>query len=418
MELKRVVVTGLGAITPIGNTAKDFWKGLINGKNGAGEITRFDSSMYKTHFACEVKGYDPCDFFEKKDVRKYDRFAQFGMVAADQAIKDARLNPVNTNYDEVGVFITSGIGGVNNFFNELMEFVDGGREPRFNPYFIPKMIVNMTGGLVSIKYGFHGPNFATVSACASSAHAIIDAANYIRYGKASVIIAGGSEAAIGECGVGGFNSMHALSLRNDDPLTASRPFDKGRDGFVMGEGGGCIVLEELDHALARDAKIYGELVGCGASADGYHITAPHPEGYGAALSMNRALEDAGLRPEEVDHINAHGTSTPVGDQAEALAIQKVFGEHAYGISINSTKSMTGHLLGGAGVVEAIATILALKHGIVPPTINHFEDDPNIDSRLDFTFGKAKKRDIKVALSNAFGFGGQNASIIFKKYTAE
>ena len=415
MESKRVVVTGLGAITPIGNTVKDFWEGLVNGKNGAGEITRFDSTLFKTHFACEVKGYNPDDFFDKKTARKYDLFAHFDLVAADEAIADSGISPENTDFDEVAVLITSGIGGVNHFFSEVMEYAQGDGTPRFSPFFIPKMIVNMPAGVVSIKYGFRGPNYSTVSACASSAHAIIDAFDYVRYGKGEVVIAGGAGAAIGECGIGGFNSMHALSTRNDDYMTASRPFDLNRDGFVMGEGAGCLVLEEYEHAIARGAKIYAEVVGGGASADAYHITAPHPEGIGGIMSMQRALKDAGIQPEAIDHINTHGTSTPVGDLAEPLAITKVFGEHAYDISINSTKSMTGHLLGGAGAVEAIACVLALKHGIVPPTINHFDDDPNIDPRLDFTFHKAKKRDIQYALSNSFGFGGQNATLIFKKY---
>ncbi len=415
MESKRVVVTGLGAITPIGNTVKDFWEGLVNGKNGACEITRFDSTLYKTHFACEVKGYNPDDFFDKKTARKYDLFAQFDIVAADEAIADSGITPENTDFDNVGVLLTSGIGGVNHFFNEMKEFFQGDGTPRFSPFLITKMIANMPGGVISIKYGFCGPNFATVSACASSAHAIMEAFNFIRYGKCDVVIAGGAGAAIGECGIGGFNSMHALSTRNDDFMTASRPFDLNRDGFVMGEGAGSIVLEEYEHAKARGAKIYAELVGGGASADAYHITAPHPEGKGGILSMRRALKDAEITPEAIDHINTHGTSTPAGDLAEPIAIKEVFGEHAYNISINSTKSMTGHLLGGAGAVEAIASILALKNGIIPPTINHFDDDPQIDSRLDFTFNKACKRDIHYALSNSFGFGGQNATLIFKKF---
>ena len=415
MESKRVVVTGLGAITPIGNTVKDFWEGLVNGKSGAGEITRFDSSLYKTHFACEVKGYDPDDFFDKKTARKYDLFAQFDIVAANEAIADSGINPENTNYDEVGVLITSGIGGVNHLYEEIKEHVQTGLVPRFSPFLITKMIVNMPAGVISINYGFRGPNFATVSACASSTHATILAYDYIRWGKSKVIVTGGAGAAIGQLGIGGFNAMKALSTRNDDPMTASRPFDLSRDGFVMGEGAGCLILEEYEHAKARGAKIYAEVVGSGESADAYHITAPHPEGSGGVLSMQRALKDAGLAPEAIDHINTHGTSTPMGDLAETLAIQKVFGEHAYNISINSTKSMTGHLLGGAGAVEAIATILALKNGIIPPTINHFDDDPQIDPRLDFTFNKAKKRDVHYGLTNSFGFGGQNASLIFKKF---
>ena len=416
MESKRVVVTGLGAITPIGNTVKDFWEGLVSGKNGAGEITRFDSALYKTHFACEVKGYNPDDFFDKKTARKYDLFAQFDIVAADEAIADSGITPENTDYDDVGVLLTSGIGGVSHFFNEMKEFfLNGDGTPRFSPFLITKMIANMPGGVVSIKYGFRGPNFATVSACASSAHAVMSAFDIIRYGRSKVVIAGGAGAAIGECGIGGFNAMKALSTRNDDPLTASRPFDLNRDGFVMGEGAGSLVLEEYEHAVARGAKIYAEVVGAGASADAYHITAPHPDGKGGILSMQRALDDAGLAPEAIDHINTHGTSTPVGDVAEPIAIKAVFGEHAYDISINSTKSMTGHLLGGAGAIEAVASILALKHGIIPPTINHFDDDPQIDSRLDFTFNKARHREIRYALSNSFGFGGQNATLIFKKY---
>ena len=415
MESKRVVVTGLGAITPIGNTVKDFWEGLVNGKNGAGEITRFDSALYKTHFACEVKDYDPEQYFEKKNVRKYDQFAQFALIAADEAVADSGISAENCDLDEVGVMMTSGIGGVNHLYNEVMEHAQGDGTPRFGPFLITKMIVNMPGGVVSIKYGFRGPNFATVSACASSTHAIIEAFNYIRLGKCQAVVAGGAGAAIGQLGIGGFNAMKALSTRNDDPLTASRPFDLNRDGFVMGEGAGSLVLEEYEHAIARGAKIYAEVVGGGESADAYHITAPHPEGDGGVLSMQRALKDGGLNPDVIDHINAHGTSTPMGDLAEVLAIQKVFGDHAYDISINSTKSMTGHLLGGAGAVEAIASVLALKNGIIPPTINHFDDDPNIDSRFDFTFNKARKRDIHYALSNSFGFGGQNATLIFKKY---
>lgn len=415
MESKRVVVTGLGAITPIGNTVKDFWEGLVNGKNGAGEITRFDSALYKTHFACEVKGYDPENYFEKKEVRKYDYFAQFALIAADEAVADAGISAENCDLNEVGVMMTSGIGGVNHLFNEVMDYAQTDLTPRFSPFLITKMIVNMPGGVISIKYGFRGPNFATVSACASSTHAIIEAFNYIRFGKCQAVVAGGAGAAIGQLGIGGFNSMKALSTRNDDPMTASRPFDLNRDGFVMGEGAGSLVLEEYEHAIARGAKIYAEVVGGGESADAYHITAPHPEGEGGLLSMQRALKDAEISPDAIDHINAHGTSTPMGDLAEVLAIQKVFGDHAYDISINSTKSMTGHLLGGAGAVEAIASVLALKNGIIPPTINHFDDDPNIDSRFDFTFNKARKRDIHYALSNSFGFGGQNATLIFKKY---
>ena len=416
MESKRVVVTGLGAITPIGNTVKDFWKGLTSGKNGVAEITRFDHTNYKTHFAAEVKDYDPENYFDKKDVRKYDLYAQFDLIAAEEAIENAHLTPINTDFDEVGVVITSGIGGVTHFYNEVSEMAKGDGIPRLSPYYIPKMILNIPAGMISIRHGFRGPNFATVSACASSSHAIASAFDLIRYGKAVAVVAGGAEAGICEAGIGGFNAMHALSLRNDDPQTASRPFDKGRDGFVMGEGGGCVVLEELEHALKRGADIYAELVGVGMSGDAYHITAPHPEGYGACLSMERALKDAGVAPTEIGHINTHGTSTPQGDLAEVGAIKKLFGEHARNISLNSTKSMTGHLLGGTGAVEAIATIMALQEGIIPPTINHFEDDPNIDPELDFTFNKARKRELRYAMSNAFGFGGQNTSLLFKKYT--
>ena len=415
MESKRVVVTGLGAITPIGNTVKDFWEGLVKGKNGAGEITRFDSALYKTHFACEVKDYNPDDFFDKKTARKYDLFAQFALIAADEAIADSGINADNTDFDDVGVIMTSGIGGINNLYNELMEYAQTDLTPRFSPFLITKMIVNMPGGVISIKYGFRGPNYATVSACASSTHAVIDAFNLIRYGTCTTMVAGGAGAAIGQLGVGGFNAMKALSTRNDDLLTASRPFDLGRDGFVMGEGAGCLVLEEYEHAVKRGATIYAEIVGGGASADAYHITAPHPEGIGGALCMQRALRNAGISPDAIDHINTHGTSTPMGDIAETLAIKEVFGEHAYDISINSTKSMTGHLLGGAGAIEAIASVLALRNGIVPPTINHFDDDPNIDPRLDFTFNHARQRELHFALSNSFGFGGQNASLIFKKH---
>lgn len=415
MELKRVVVTGLGAITPIGNNLKSYWEGLINGVSGAANITRFDASKFKTQFACEVKGFDPLQFFDRKDVRKYDLFAQFGIVASDEAIADSGITPENTDYDEVGVIWSSGIGGLMTFHEEVSSFVSGDGSPRFNPFFIPKMIADITAGHISIRHGFHGPNFATVSACASSANSLIDAFNYIRLGKAKAIIAGGSEAAISPAGIGGFNSMHALSTRNDDPKTASRPFDKDRDGFVVGEGGGGIVLEEMEHALRRGAKIYAEFVGGGLSGDAYHMTSPHPEGYGAYLSMKRAIEDAGIKPEEVDHINTHGTSTPLGDIVEPQAIVKLFGEYAYNININSTKSMTGHLLGGTGVIEGIASIMAIQEGIVPPTINHFTDDPEI-SKLNFTFGKAQKREVRIALSNTFGFGGHNASIILKKFS--
>lgn len=415
MELKRVVVTGLGAITPIGDNVSDYWDSLVNGVSGAADITRFDTSKFKTHFACEVKNYDWTKYFDRKEVRKYDLFAQFGMISADQAIADSGLSKENADFDQVGVIWSSGIGGLSTLYEEVVSFVSGDGTPRFNPFFIPKMIADITAGHISIKYGFRGPNFATVSACASSANALIDALMYIRLGKAVAFVAGGSEAAISESGVGGFNGMHAISTRNDDPKTASRPFDKDRDGFVMGEGGGGMVFEELEHALARGAKIYAEVIGGGLSADANHMTSPHPEGYGAYLSMKRALEDAGLKPEEIQHINTHGTSTPLGDISEPQAIVKLFGEHAYNISINSTKSMTGHLLGGAGVVEAIATVLAINNNLVPPTINHFTDDPEIDPKLDFTFNKARHREVTTALSNTFGFGGHNASIIFRKF---
>ncbi len=415
MELKRVVVTGLGAITPIGNIVPEYWDSLKKGVSGAADITRFDHSRFKTHFACEVKGYDWKNYFDRKDVRKYDLFAQFGLIAADEAIADSGMNPENTDFNEVGVIWSSGIGGLATFFEEVASFARGDGTPRFNPFFIPKMIADITAGHISIKHGFRGPNFATVSACASSANALIDAFNYIRLGQAVAIITGGSEASVNEAGVGGFNAMHAISTRNDDPATASRPFDKDRDGFVIGEGGGGIMLEELEHAQKRGAKIYAEFVGGGLSGDANHMTSPHPEGLGAMLSMKRALEDAGLKPEDIDHINTHGTSTPLGDISEPKAIVTLFGQHAYNISINSTKSMTGHLLGGAGVVEAIATIMAVQNSFVPPTINHFTDDPEIDNKLDFTYHTGREREINAALSNTFGFGGHNASMVLKKF---
>jgi 3-oxoacyl-[acyl-carrier-protein] synthase II len=415
MELKRVVITGLGAITPIGNTVPAYWDSLVKGVNGAADITRFDTSKFKTRFACEVKNYDSKDYFDRKDVRKYDLYAQFGLIAADEAVTDSGLSSENTDLDEVGVIWSSGIGGLITFSEEITAFATGDGTPRFNPFFIPKMIADITAGHISIKYGFRGPNFATVSACASSANSLVDAFNYIRLGKAVAFIAGGSEAAVTQAGVGGFNAMHALSTRNDDPKTASRPFDNDRDGFVIGEGGGGIVLEEMEHALQRGAKIYAEIVGGGLSADAHHMTSPHPEGFGAFLSMKRALADAGMQPEDIIHVNTHGTSTPQGDIAEPKAIVKLFGDHAYKISINSTKSMTGHLLGGAGVIESVATILAVQNDIIPPTINHFTDDPEIDSKLDFTYGTARKRIVNAAVSNTFGFGGHNASLIFKKF---
>ena len=417
MDLKRVVVTGLGALTPIGNTVEDYWKSLINGVSGAGPITRFDASKFKTRFACEVKGFNAESFFDRKDVRKYDAYSHYGIVCADEAVRDAGFDLTKENTDRFGVIWASGIGGLDTFHTEVAAFVKGDGTPRFNPFFIPKMIADITAGHISIKYGFRGPNFAIVSACASSANAILDSYNYIRLGKADVFITGGSEAAINPAGVGGFNAMHALSTRNDDPATASRPYDKDRDGFVIGEGAGGMVLEELTHALARGAKIYGEVAGAGLSGDAFHMTQPHPEGLGAIISMKTALEDAGMKKEEIDHINTHGTSTPLGDIIEPKAILAVFGEHSYKININSTKSMTGHLLGAAGAIEAIAALLAVKNDLIPPTINHFTDDPEIDNKLNFTFNKAHARIVNTALTNAFGFGGHNASIIFKKFKA-
>jgi len=416
VKLRRVVVTGLGAITPIGSSVNELWENLIKGVSGAGKITRFDGSKFKTQFACQVKDFNPENYFDRKEVRKYDLFSHFGIVCADQAIKDAGLDVNNVDTDRVGVIWASGIGGLDTLINEVSGWLKGDGIPRFNPFFIPKMISDICAGHISMKYGYRGPNFATVSACASSANGLVDALNYIRLGKAEVFVTGGSEAAITPAGIGGFNAMHALSTRNDDPVTASRPFDKDRDGFVMGEGAGSLIFEELDHALARGAKIYGEVVGGGLSADAYHMTAPHPDGLGAILSMTNALKDAGLPKEAIDHINTHGTSTPAGDIAEPKAIISVFGEHAYKLNINSTKSMTGHLLGAAGAVEAIAALLAVQNDIIPPTINHFTDDPEIDSHLNFTFNKAQKRIVTYALSNTFGFGGHNATVIFKKFT--
>ena len=414
MELRRVVVTGLGAVTPLGNTVPELWNGLLNGVSGAEMITRFDTSKFKTKFACVVKGFNALDHFDRKEARKYDLYAQFGLVAAQEAITDAGIDAEGIDGDRIGVIWAAGIGGIGTFVKEVMDFAKGDGTPRFNPFFIPKMIADITAGHISIKNGFRGPNFATVSACASSANAMVDAYNYIRLGKANAFVVGGSEAAINPAGVGGFNAMHAISTRNDDPKTGSRPFDVDRDGFVMAEGGAGLIFEELEHALARGAKIYAEVAGGGLSADAYHMTSPHPEGYGAMLAMKAALEDAEMQKEEIDHINTHGTSTPQGDISEPLAIKSTFGEHAYKISINSTKSMTGHLLGAAGAVEGVASVLTVKNNIVPPTINHFNLDPNIDDKLDFTFGKAKKRIVNAALSNTFGFGGHNASIIFKK----
>ena len=416
MELKRVVVTGLGAITPLGNTLAETWEGLINGKSGAGPITHFDASKFKTHFACEVKGFDPLEVMDRKEARKCDRYSLLALKAAQDAVTDSGLDIEKENLDRIGVIFSAGIGGIKTFEDELRGY-DEERGPRFNPFFIPKMIADIAAGHISMKYGFRGPNFATVSACASSTNAISDAFNYIRLGKANAIVTGGAEAAISVGGVGGFNAMNALSTRNESPETASRPFSASRDGFVMGEGSACLVLEEMEHALARGAKIYGEIVGAGMSADAYHLTASHPEGLGAKLVMKNALEDAEMKPEEIDYINVHGTSTPVGDISEAKAILDVFGEHAYKLNISSTKSMTGHLLGAAGALEAIACIMAVKEDIVPPTINHEEgdNDPEIDYNLNFTFNKAQKRTVNAALSNTFGFGGHNASMIVKKF---
>ena len=414
MELKRVVVTGFGAITPIGNNAQEYWENLVKGVSGAAPITLFDSTNFKTKFACEVKNFNPLDHFEKKEAKKMDRNTQLGVVAAREAVSHSRIIEDQVDKNRVGVIWGSGIGGLETFETEVLGWAKSEGIPRFNPFFIPKMIADITPGHVSMEYGFHGPNYTTVSACASSTNALIDAKMLLQLGKADVIVCGGSEAAVTASGMGGFNSMMALSTRNDDYKTASRPFDKDRDGFVLGEGAGCIVLEEYEHAKKRGATIYAELAGGGLSADAYHMTAPHPEGLGAYLVMKNCLEDAGLTPNEVDHINMHGTSTPLGDIAESNAIVKLLGEHAFDIQINSTKSMTGHLLGAAGVIEAIAALGTILHGIVPPTINHFTDDENIDSRLDFTFNHAVKKDIKIAMSNTFGFGGHNACVLFKK----
>jgi 3-oxoacyl-[acyl-carrier-protein] synthase II len=414
MDFKRVVITGVGALTPIGNTCQDYWEGLKAGKSGAALITRFDATLFKTKFACEVKGFDIGNFMDRKEARKMDPFAQFAMVVADEAIKDSNLPLTELDPDRAGVIWGSGIGGLLTFQEEVKSYARGDGTPRFNPFFIPKMIADLSAGHISIKYGFRGPNFVTVSACASSTNAIYDAFTYIRLGKADVIISGGSEAAVCEAGVGGFNAMRALSERNDSPETASRPYDKDRDGFVLGEGAGGLILEEYEHAKRRGAKIYAEIIGGGMSADAYHITAPHPEGAGIIKVMENALSEADIAPDQVDYINTHGTSTPLGDLGEIKAIQKVFGEHAYKMSISSTKSMTGHLLGAAGAIEVLACILAIKEGIIPPTINHFTDDPGLDSRLNLTFNKAQKKEVKVALSNTFGFGGHNASIILKK----
>lgn len=416
MELKRVVVTGLGALTPVGNNTSETWESLQKGVSGAGPITQFDASKFKTQFACEVKGFDPLQYFDRKEVRKYDRYAQLSLVAATEAVTDSALDLEKEDLNRIGVIFAAGIGGIRSFEDEVRDY-DPERGPRFNPFFIPKIIADIAAGHISMKYGFRGPNFATVSACASSTNAIADAFNYIRLGKANVIVAGGAEAAIAIVGVGGFNAMNALSTRNDSPQTASRPFSQSRDGFVIGEGAACLVLEEMEHALARGAKIYAEVAGAGLSADAHHLTASHPEGLGAKLVMLNALEDAEMKPEEIDYINVHGTSTPVGDISEVKAIKDVFGEHAYKLNISSTKSMTGHLLGAAGALEATAAVLAVRDDIVPPTINHADgdDDPEIDYKLNFTFNKAQKRVVRAALSNTFGFGGHNASVIVKKF---
>jgi 3-oxoacyl-[acyl-carrier-protein] synthase II len=414
MELKRVVVTGLGALTPIGNNIQEFWNGLINGVSGAAPITYFDTTHFKTKFACELKNFNVEDFLDRKEARKMDRYAQYAMVSAEEAVNDAHFNFEKLDKDRVGVIWGSGIGGLETFQQEVMEFTLGNGMPKFNPFFIPKMIADIAGGHISIKYGFRGPNFTTVSACASSTNAMIDAFNYIRLGHADVMVTGGSEAAVTIAGMGGFNAMHALSTRNDDPKTASRPMDKDRDGFVLGEGAGALILEEYEHAVSRGATIYCEVGGGGMSADAHHITAPHPEGLGAKNVMINCLRDAGLKPTDVDGVNMHGTSTPLGDIAESKAILHVFGEHAYTMNLNSTKSMTGHLLGAAGAIETISCILAMKYGIVPPTINHFTDDENIDPKLNFTFNKAQKREMKVVMSNTFGFGGHNACVLIKK----
>lgn len=415
MELKRVVVTGLGALTPIGNTLEEYWEGLMSGKSGAAPITHFDASKFRTQFACELKNFEVKDFLDRKEARKLDNFSQYAMVSAMEAMADSALIESNPDLDRIGVIWGSGIGGIKTFEDETADFVKGDGSPKINPFFIPKMIADIAAGHISIRYGLRGPNYVTVSACASSTNAIIDAFNIIRLGSADAIVTGGSEAAVTHMGVGGFTAMRALSMRNDDPQTASRPFDKDRDGFVLGEGAGALILEEYEHAKKRGAKIYAEIAGAGMSSDAYHITAPHPDGVGARNVMREALRSANLNPEDVDYINVHGTSTPLGDIAETKAIKEVFGEHAYNLNISSTKSMTGHLLGAAGAIEAIASILAVKHDIVPPTINHFTDDPDLDNKLNFTFDKPQKRVVNVALSNTFGFGGHNTSALFKKF---
>jgi 3-oxoacyl-[acyl-carrier-protein] synthase II len=413
MEFKRVVITGVGTVNPLGNTVTEFWENLKNGVSGAAPITRFDASRHKTRFACEVKNFNVEQYMERKEARKFDLYTQYAMVTAAQAIEDSGLDHENIDHDRAGVIWGAGIGGLQTFFEETRSFQE--ENPRFSPFFIPKMIANIAGGLISIRYHFRGPNFTTVSACASASHAMIEAFNLIRMGKADVMITGGSEAAVNEAGVAGFNSMRALSTRNDDPKTASRPFDKDRDGFVIGEGSAAFIMEEYEYAVRRGAKIYAEMVGGGMSADAFHMTAPDPDGRGASLVMKWAIEDAGLKPEDVDYINVHGTSTPLGDIAEPKAILKTFGEHAFKVSISATKSMTGHLLGAAGAVEGLASILAIQNNIIPPTINHYTDDPEIDSRFDFTFNVAKEREVNIAISNTFGFGGHNATVVFKKF---
>jgi 3-oxoacyl-[acyl-carrier-protein] synthase II len=417
MQLKRVVVTGIGSLTPIGNNTPDYWNALLNGVSGANAITLFDASKFKTRFACELKGFDALQYLEKKEARKVDRYTQIALAASDEAVKDAGIDKQTMNPDRIGVVFASGIGGLITFQEEVINFAKGDGTPRFNPFFIPKMILDIAAGHISMRHGFRGPNFAVTSACASSTNAIMEAFNLIRLGMSDIIISGGSEAVVSESGIGGFNAMKALSERNDDFATASRPYDKDRDGFVMGEAAGILVLEELEHARARGARIYCEIIGCGATADAYHITAPHPEGLGAKNVMRAALHDAGMKPEDIDYINTHGTSTPLGDTAEIKAITDVFGEHAFAVNISSTKSMTGHCLGAAGVIEAIACVMSVVHDQIPPTINHLTDDPELDPRLNFTFWKPQQKTVRAALSNTFGFGGHNACVIVRKYDA-
>ncbi|MCX6257602.1 MAG: beta-ketoacyl-ACP synthase II [Bacteroidia bacterium] len=415
MQIKRVVVTGIGAITPLGNNLRDYWDGLVNGVSGANIITRFDASKFKSKFACEVKNFDPNTYFDRKEVKKLDPYAMFALVAADEAVRDAGITPETVNFERVGVIWGSGIGGAQTFYEETKAFCAGDGTPRFSPFFIPKMIADIASGHISIKYGFRGPNYTTVSACASSANAIADAYNYIKLGKADIFVSGGSEAVIHEIGIGGFNAMHAISTNNENYLTASRPFDLTRDGFVMGEGSGCLILEEYEHAVKRGAKIYAEVIGTGMSADAYHLTAPHPEGLGASTVMKLALEDAGITTADVDYINVHGTSTPLGDISEVMAIKRVFGDHAYRLNVSATKSMTGHLLGAAGAIESIAAIMATKYDIIPPTINFQTEDPQIDYKINYTFNKAQQRKVVISISNTFGFGGHNVSLVFRKF---